>query len=70
MPLLLNDLRPRYPRPRPLTLREEWAALSSADRTLLRIAAQKKNAYARGFTKAGWKRLPMAEKFAILRGAR
>ena len=27
MPLLLNDLRPRYPRPRPLTLREEWAAL-------------------------------------------
>ena len=49
---------------------EEWAALSSADRTLLRIAAQKKNAYARGFTKAGWKRLPMAEKFAILRGAR
>lgn len=49
---------------------EEWAALSSADRTLLRIAAQKKNAYARGFTKAGWKRLPMAEKFAILRGER
>ena len=49
---------------------EEWAALSSADRTLLRIAAQKKNAYSRGFTKAGWKRLPMAEKFAILRGAR
>jgi hypothetical protein len=37
---------------------------------LLRIAAQKKNAYARGFTKAGWKRLPMAEKFAILRGER
>ena len=29
MPLLLNDLRPRYPRPRPLTLREEWAALSA-----------------------------------------
>ena len=27
MPILLNDLRPRYPRPRPLTLREEWAAL-------------------------------------------
>ena len=49
---------------------EEWTALSSADRTLLRIAAQKKNAYSRGFTKAGWKRLPMAEKFAILRGAR
>ena len=49
---------------------EEWAMLSPADRTLLRIAAQKKNAYARGFTKAGWKRLPMAEKFAILRGKR
>ena len=27
MSLLPNDLRPRYPRPRPLTLREEWAAL-------------------------------------------
>ena len=47
---------------------EEWTALSLADRTLLRNAAQKKNVYARGFTKAGWKRLPMAEKFAILRG--
>ncbi len=47
---------------------EEWAELSPADRTLLRIAAQKKNVYARGFTKAGWKHLPMAEKFAILRG--
>ena len=32
------------------------------------LPALKKNAYARGFTKAGWKRLPMAEKFAILRG--
>ena len=49
---------------------EEWAALSSADRTLLRKAAKKQNAYARGFTKAAWKRLPMAEKFAILRGER
>ena len=49
---------------------EEWAALSSADRTLLRIAAKKENAYSRGFTKAAWKRLPLAEKFAILRGAR
>ena len=27
MSLLPNDLRPRYPRPRPLTMREEWAAL-------------------------------------------
>ena len=41
---------------------EEWSALSPADRTLLRCAAQKKNVYARGFTKAAWKRLPMAEK--------
>lgn len=47
---------------------EEWTAFSLADRTLLRKAAKKENAYARGFTKAGWKRLPMAEKFAILRG--
>ena len=49
---------------------EEWTALSPADRTLLRTAAKKENAYSRGFTKAAWKRLPMAEKFAILRGAR
>jgi hypothetical protein len=49
---------------------EEWTTLSPTDRTLLRTAAMKKNAYARGFTKAGWKRLPMAEKFAILRGER
>ena len=49
---------------------EEWTALSPADRTLLRTAATKENVYARGFTKAAWKRLPMAEKFAILRGAR
>ena len=49
---------------------EEWTALSPADRTLLRTAAKKETVYARGFTKAAWKRLPMAEKFAILRGAR
>ena len=49
---------------------EEWTALSPADRTLLRTAAKKENAYSRGFTKAAWKRLPMSEKFAILRGAR
>ncbi len=47
---------------------EEWTALSPADRTLLRKAAWKKNASARGFTKAAWLRLPMAEKFVILRG--
>ena len=45
---------------------EEWTALSPDARTILRKAAWKKNAYARGFTKAGWMRLPMAEKFAIL----
>ena len=45
---------------------EEWTALSPADRTLLRKAAWTKNAHARGFTKAAWMRLPMAEKFAIL----
>ena len=49
---------------------EEWTALSPAHRTLLRTAAKKETVYARGFTKAAWKRLPMAEKFAILRGAR
>ena len=49
---------------------EEWTALSPADRTLLHTAARKENVYARGFTKAAWKRLPMAEKFAILRGER
>ena len=46
---------------------EEWTALSPADRTLLRTAATKENVYARGLTKAAWKRLPMAEKFAILK---
>ena len=48
---------------------EEWTALSPSDRTLLRVAAKKENVYACGFTKAGWKRLPMAEKFAAIRGA-
>lgn len=46
---------------------EEWTALSAADRTLLRKAAKKENVYARGFTKVAWMRLPMAEKFAILK---
>ena len=46
---------------------EEWTALSAADRTLLRKAAKKENVYARGFTKAAWMRLPMAEKFALLK---
>jgi len=46
---------------------EEWTALSPADRTLLRKAAKKENVYARGFTKAAWKRLPLAEKFTLLK---
>ena len=45
---------------------EEWLALAPSDRTLLRIAARKDNVKACGYTKAAWKRLPMAEKFAIL----
>ena len=45
---------------------EEWIALAPSDRTLLRIAARKENVKSRGFTKAAWKRLPAAEKFAIL----
>ena len=48
---------------------EEWMALSPSDRTLLRVAAKKENVYARGFTRAAWMRLPMAEKFAAIRGA-
>ncbi len=47
---------------------EEWTALSAVDRTLLRKAAKKENVYARGFTKAAWRRLSMREKFAILEG--
>ncbi len=47
---------------------EEWTVLSSPpDSTLLRVAAQKKNVYARGYTVAGWRRLPMAEKLAALK---
>ena len=46
---------------------EEWSALSAADRTLLRKAAKRENVYARGFTKAAWMRLPLAEKFALLK---
>jgi hypothetical protein len=48
---------------------EEWTALSPSDRTLLRVAARKKNVYACGFTRAAWMRLPMAEKFAVIREA-
>jgi hypothetical protein len=46
---------------------EEWKTLSPSERTLLRVAAKKENVYARGFTKAAWKRLSMREKFDILR---
>ncbi len=46
---------------------EEWTALSSSTRTLLRMAARKKNVKARGFTKAAWMRLPLVEKLSILR---
>jgi hypothetical protein len=41
-------------------------SLSPSERTLLRVAAKKENVYARGFTKAAWKRLTMREKFDIL----
>ena len=47
---------------------EEWTALSPSDRTLLRVAAKKENVYARGFTKAAWKRLSMAEKLELALG--
>ena len=46
---------------------EEWMSLSPSERTLVRVAAKKEDVYARGFTKAAWKRLTMREKFDILR---
>ena len=46
---------------------EEWEGHSPSDRTLLRVVSRKENIYARGFSKAAWKRLPMVEKFAILK---
>lgn len=46
---------------------EEWEVLSASDRTLLRVASRKENIYARGFSKAAWRRLSMVEKFAILK---
>ena len=46
---------------------EEWEVLSASDRTRLRVASRKENIYARGFSKAAWKRLPLVEKFAILK---
>lgn len=40
----------------------EFQALDDATRKWLRAVAKKEAVYARGFTKAGWKRLPLAEK--------
>ncbi len=41
-------------------------SLPPSDRILLQASDQKKNVYTYGFMKASWKRLPMAEMFAIL----
>ena len=46
----------------------EYATLDDKTRKLLRKAAEKKSIAARGFSKAAWRRLPLAEKLAILRG--
>ena len=45
----------------------EYAALDELTRKLLWNAAGKKSCAARGFSKAAWKRLPLAEKLALLR---
>jgi len=47
---------------------EEFATLDEATRKLLWNAGEKKSIAARGYSKAAWKRLPLAEKLAILRG--
>ena len=41
---------------------QEFETLDAATRKWLRAAAKKETVYARGFTKAGWKRLPLVEK--------
>lgn len=41
---------------------EEFLTLDDATRKWLRAAAKKETVYARGFTKAGWKRLSLSEK--------
>ena len=41
---------------------EEFKVLDAAARKWLRAAAKKESVHARGFTKAGWKRLTLAEK--------
>jgi len=47
---------------------EEFATLDEATRKMLWNAGEKKSIAARGYSKAAWKRLPLAEKLAILRG--
>ena len=43
---------------------EEYGTLDAATRKWLRAAAKKESVYARGLTKAAWKRLPLSEKLA------
>lgn len=47
---------------------EEFDALDAETRTWLYHASEKKTVYARGFTKAGWKRLPLEEKLKWRQG--
>ena len=46
---------------------EEFGELDDATRKWLRAAARKEAVQARGFTKAGWRRLPLAEKLSFRR---
>ena len=47
----------------------EFATLDEATRKLLWNAGKKKAIVALGFSKAAWKRLPLAEKLALLRNS-
>ena len=47
----------------------EFATLDEATRKLLWKASLKKSIAARGLSRAAWKRLPLAEKLALLRNS-
>ena len=49
---------------------EEFATLGEATRKLLWNAGRKTEIAARGFSKAAWKRLPLAEKLAFLKAVK
>ena len=47
---------------------EEWGRLSDAERRMLKAAAKKDQVAAMGMTKAAWRRLPLVDKLAMVRG--